>query len=154
MKHKKLVIGIGILALVIGSIIYSSEKSKQNINLPKVDKEMLAYFEENIEYKEIITYSQGDINEDGRENLVVVYNLNNKNNLMVIIINDKNNMHATKPILAPKEDVVIEFKNIDDKYQKELIISGSKNGSVGYAIYRLENDELINLFGEGMQACC
>lgn len=154
MKHKKIFVVLGVLGLVLGSSIYSKEKSKQDNNLPDVDKEMLMFFEKNIDYKEIVTYSQDDINEDNREDLVVVYSQDDKKNHMVVVINDANKMYTTKPILAPKEDVIIEFKNIDDKNQKELVISGSKNGSVGYAIYRLKNKELLNLFGEGMEACC
>ncbi|EPZ60013.1 hypothetical protein H477_0846 [[Clostridium] sordellii ATCC 9714] len=73
---------------------------------------------------------------------------------MVGIISDGDKVYMTKPILAPQEDVVIEFKNIDNKGQMELILSGSKNGNVGYAIYRLEKDKLIDLFGEGMNSCC
>ena len=42
----------------------------------------------------------------------------------------------------------------DDKDEIELVLSGSKNGNVGYAIYRLENKKLVDLFGEGMNACC
>ena len=84
---------------------------------------------------------------------MVVYKEDN-NNQMVVIINGKENMYMTAPIPAPKEDVVIEFKNIDDKEPIEVVISGSKNGNVGYGIYRLENKRLLNLFGEGMEACC
>ena len=73
---------------------------------------------------------------------------------MVGIISDESQMYMTKPILAPKEDVTIEFKNIDNKDKMELILSGSKNGNVGYAIYRLEGDKFTDLFGEGMNSCC
>ncbi len=36
----------------------------------------------------------------------------------------------------------------------EVIVSGSKNGNVGYAIYRLEGNEMIDLFGQDMESCC
>ena len=155
MKHKKLLITVGIvIVFLIGSMIYSKEKNMEQSELPKVSKELLSFFEENIEFEEIITYAQEDINGDSREDLVVVYKKDNKVNQMVVIINDNNNIYSTEPKLAPKENVVIEFRDIDDKPPMEVVISGSKNGNVGYAIYRLENEELIDLFGEGMDACC
>lgn len=154
MKHKKIIIACGVIVLLVGSAIYSKEKSNQNTSLPYVDKVMLDFFKENIKYEEIITYSQDDINEDNKDDLVVVYRKDKKSNEMVVVINNGSEIYTTTPIIAPKEDVIIEFKNIDDKNQKELIISGSKNGSVGYAIYRLEDNLLINLFAEGMESCC
>ncbi|MDO7204722.1 Cys-Cys-COOH (seleno)protein SaoC [Paraclostridium bifermentans] len=73
---------------------------------------------------------------------------------MVGVISDNENVYMTEPIRAPIDDILIEFKDIDDKNEMELILSGSKNGNVGYAIYRLENKKLVDLFGEGMNACC
>ena len=44
---------------------------------------------------------------------------------------------------------------IDDKDNIEFIISGSKNGNYGYAIYRLKEDlEIRDLFSEDMDNCC
>ena len=146
---------VGIITLfLIGNLIYSKEKNKEVVDLPNVDEELLLFFQGNVDFEKIINYSQGDINEDNREDLVVVYKKDNNNNHMVVVINDKNNMYVTTPKPAPKEDVKIEFKNIDNKDNMEVIISGSKNGNVGYGVYRFENNELIDLFGEGMEACC
>lgn len=153
MKGKKLGLIIGVVIFIIGGIIYSQDKDKEVEGLPSVDKSLLSYFEKNIKFEEIISYAEEDINNDKRNDLVVVYKEDN-NNQMVVIINGKENMYMTAPIPAPKEDVVIEFKNIDDKEPIEIVISGSKNGNVGYGIYRLENKRLLNLFGEGMEACC
>lgn len=153
MKGKKLGLIIGVVIFIIGGIIYSQDKDKEVEGLPSVDKSLLSYFEKNTKFEEIISYAEEDINNDKRNDLVVVYKEDN-NNQMVVIINGKENMYMTAPIPAPKEDVVIEFKNIDDKEPIEIVISGSKNGNVGYGIYRLENKRLLNLFGEGMEACC
>lgn len=155
MKRKKLiVIGI-IIVFFIGNIIYSKEKSKEQVaELPNVNEELLLFFKSNVEFEDIITYSQGDINEDNRDDLVVIYKKDNSSNNMVVVINDKNNIYTTTPKPAPKENAKIEFKNIDNKGYMEVIISGSKNGNAGYGVYRLENNELIDLFGEGMESCC
>lgn len=154
MKRKKLLIIVGVVIVLVGIGVYSAEKKKEIKDLPKVNKKYLDYFKKNAKYENIITYTEEDINNDNEKDLLVVYKKNNRYNEMVGIISDGDKVYMTKPILAPQEDVVIEFKNIDNKGQMELILSGSKNGNVGYAIYRLEKDKLIDLFGEGMNSCC
>ncbi|MEG1411232.1 MAG: Cys-Cys-COOH (seleno)protein SaoC [Terrisporobacter sp.] len=154
MKGKKLGLIAIIVIFIIGGIIYSQDKNKEIEGLPSVYKSSLSYFEKNAKFEEIISYGEEDINEDKRKDLVVVYKKDNKSNEMVVIINEKDNIYMTAPTPAPKEDVVIEFRNIDDKNPMEIVISGSKNGNVGYGIYRLENKKLLNLFGEKMEACC
>ncbi|CEK31535.1 putative lipoprotein [[Clostridium] sordellii] len=154
MKRKKLLIIVGVVIVLVGIGVYSAEKKKEIKDLPKVNEKYLDYFKKNTKYENIITYTEEDINNDNEKDLLVVYKKNNRYNEMVGIISDGDKVYMTKPILAPQEDVVIEFKNIDNKGQMELILSGSKNGNVGYAIYRLEKDKLIDLFGEGMNSCC
>lgn len=154
MKRKKLLIIVGVVIVLVGIGVYSAEKKKEIKDLPKVNEKYLDYLKKNAKYEKIITYTEEDINNDNEKDLLVVYKKNNRYNEMVGIISDGDKVYITKPILAPQEDVVIEFKNIDNKGQMELILSGSKNGNVGYAIYRLEKDKLIDLFGEGMNSCC
>lgn len=154
MKHKKLSLIAIILAFIVGGIIYSKDKNKETEVLPDVDKSLLSYFENNTKFEEIISYGQEDIDGDKRKDLVVVYKKDNKSNEMVVVINERDNIYMTNHTPAPVDDVIIEFKNIDDKDPMEVVISGSKNGNVGYGIYRLENKKLLNLFGEGMEACC
>lgn len=154
MKCKKILIIIGVIIVFLGIGIYSAEKKKQTSSLPEVNKKYLDYFKKNTKYENIITYTERDINNDKINDLLVVYKKDNRHNEMVGIISDKDKIYMTKPILAPQEDVLIEFKNIDDKDKVELVLSGSKNGNVGYAIYRLEGDKFIDLFGEGMNSCC
>ncbi|WP_373598276.1 Cys-Cys-COOH (seleno)protein SaoC [Paraclostridium bifermentans] len=155
MKRKKMVMIIVLVVIVFAGIyVYSKEKEKQNNDLPEVNKEYLNYFKENVKNKNIITYTEQDLNNDKVKDLLVVYKKNNTQNEMVGIISKGEDVYMTEPIRAPIEDIVIEFKNIDDKDKMELILSGSKNGNVGYAIYRLEGNKLIDLFGEGMNSCC
>lgn len=154
MKRKKILIILSIIVLIIGIAVYSKEKNKQESKLPDVNEEYLNYFKENAKYEKILTYTQKDINNDNVDDLLVVYKKGKNHNEMVGIISDNENMYVTEPIRAPIDDILIEFKNIDDKDEIEFVLSGSKNGNVGYAIYRLENKKLIDLFGEGMNACC
>lgn len=153
MKRNKLFIILAIIVFLIGLVIYSGDKGREEDGNKNVNKELLTYFEDNIEFNEIITHAQEDINNDNKADLIVVYKENSKYNKMVVVINDEN-IYITEPVAAPKEDVVITFKNIDSKDEIEVMVSGSKNGSVGYAIYRLEEGKMVDLFGEGMDACC
>ncbi len=95
-----------------------------------------------------------DINSDGREDLIVIYQDSSVTNKMIAIWEEEGKVAISKPTPAPVENCRIEWRDIDDKDPIELIISGSKGVNVGYAIYRWEKGEFINLFGEGMADCC
>ena len=60
----------------------------------------------------------------------------------------------TEPIPAPRENQHIRFFNMDKLSEIETLITGEKNGQVGYAIYRIMDGAMVNLFGEGMEDCC
>lgn len=153
MKRKNLFKMICIVLVIIGFSIYSIEKKKEESLLPKVSKESLNFFEDNVVYEDIITYAEEDINNDDKKDLVVIYKQGTKHKT-VAVVSDKKGLYITEPKVAPKEDVSITFRDIDEKDEIEVMISGSKNGNIGYAIYRIENEKLIDLFGEGMDACC
>lgn len=36
----------------------------------------------------------------------------------------------------------------------EFLITGDKNGEVGYAVFRIIDGQITDLFGEGMEDCC
>jgi len=95
-----------------------------------------------------------DINNDGREDLIVIYQDTSVTNKMVAIWEEEGKVAISEPTPAPVENCRLEWRNIDDKAPIELIISGSKGVNVGYAIYRWENGSFVDLFGEGMENCC
>lgn len=152
--RKKIIITvfIAILLILISNIV--EDKLSENVDLSKVNKEALNYFAENCKYEEIITYAEEDVNNDNKKDLVIIYKKDNKSNEMVVVVTNDNNYYTTIPVLAPKEEQVITFKNIDNKDEIEVMVSGSKNGNMGYAIYRVEGEKFIDLFGEGMESCC
>ena len=118
------------------------------------EKELLEFFNKNVEGSKIIVAKEEDINGDELKDLVVIYNKDNESQ-MVAVINESNREYKLSDVhKAPKENQDIQFKNIDDKDPMEFIVSGSKNGAVGYAIFRLEGDKVIDLFGDGMEDCC
>lgn len=164
MRNKKIIIGIVIAILAGVALVLSNnyeEKQKQESEIDihggavaeKADKELMDIFKKNHD-EEIITYAQQDMNNDGKDDLLVIYYVNKNSNQMTVVASKGDEYILTEPIPAPIDDQQISFKNIDDKDEMEVIVSGSKNGNVGYAIYRLEGNEMIDLFGQDMESCC
>ncbi len=102
----------------------------------------------------VIKYAIADLNNDGRNEVVVIYRLNKNKNMMSIIQDFQTGYTETNAVPAPVSDQMIQFRNIDDKPPLEFILQGRKGAKIGYAIFRIENGRLMDLFGEGMQDCC
>lgn len=121
------------------------------------DNPLLLYFQEIHPDYQIILACQEDITDDGLADLVVIYHdpAERDVNYMRGVLTNANGAHdITHPTRAPIENQQIRFFNMDKKEEMEFVVTGEKNGEVGYAIYRVIGDELINLFGEDMEACC
>lgn len=96
-----------------------------------------------------------DVTDDGCKDLVVIYKKEELTRTVVVIDSgDGENYEFTEPIPGPIENQKIQFKNIDKEGEIEFIITGEKNGAVGYAIYRMIDGVPKDLFGEGMEDCC
>ncbi|AHM57423.1 putative lipoprotein [Peptoclostridium acidaminophilum DSM 3953] len=131
-----------------------SENKKADLGVP-ADNELLAYFKAQYPDREPVQCAYEDITSDGSKDLIVIFENEKDKKQMCAVIAEENEKHQlTEPIPAPAENQKIQFKDIDEKDELEFIVSGSKNGSVGYAIYRIIDNRMINLFGEGMEDCC
>ena len=105
--------------------------------------------------KEILLACVGDLTDDGVEELVVLYRAGRDGSCeTVVLVNENGTYYETTPTPAPREHQKMRFFNMDKKDVLELLVTGSKDGEVGYAIYRIIDRELINFFGEGMEDCC
>ena len=142
-----------VLLLTIGTGCGKSEM--------KIDKESLESLKEDKlfnlftdKYKECIpiTCKKGDVTNDGLEDLIIIYKSGENIRMRVLI--DGKEVIFTEEVPAPIENQTIEFKDIDNKNEVEFIVKGSKRSNIGYAIYRIENNEIKDLFGEGMNECC
>lgn len=97
----------------------------------------------------------GDLTDDGVEELVVIYLAGKDGSCETVVLMDQGGTYyETPPTPAPREHQKMRFFNMDKKDVLELLVTGSKDGEVGYAIYRIIDGELINFFGEGMEDCC
>lgn len=132
-------------------------KDKSNAGVDPIDleaKRLLQYFYDEQPGKPVIKYAQGDLDGDGRKDLVVIYGVGQGKNMMRVILDRKDRPTSTKEVPAPVSDQIIEFRDIDERPPLEFIVQGRKGANIGYAIFRLVNGELVDLFGEGMAGCC
>ena len=147
---------VGILVFLIGFYFYSMDDTNIVVTLGvEEDNELLLYFEEEFPDNKVITCGYEDLNDDGRKDLLVIYKEEKKKNGMLIVLDTEEGYKLSDHTHAPIENQKIEFKDIDKTGPMEFIVSGSKDGKFGYAIFRLVDEfELRNLFGEGMEECC
>lgn len=142
-----------VFSVGLWSYIEDNNKKVEDLGVPE-DNKLLEHFVSLYPDNKVLKCGYEDINNDGIKDLVVIYNESTRKNAMVVIIDKGDGYQITKSMPAPLENQTIEFKNIDEKDEIEFIISGSKDGRFGYAIYRLQGLEIKDLFGEGMEDCC
>lgn len=118
------------------------------------ENRMLQYFAGASPGMAILKYAQADLDDNGKPDLVVIYHSAAGENRMCVVRSFGADFIATNDVPAPVSDQMIQFRNIDEKPPLEFIVQGRKGAKVGYAIYRIEQGRLIDLFGEGMPDCC
>lgn len=104
--------------------------------------------------KQALLSLPGDCNDDGREDLVIVYRDSASENKLVAVYSQGYDYLITEPIPAPVEHCRLEWKNIDERPPVELLVSGQKGIYIGYAVFRLVDGRWVSLFGDGMENCC
>lgn len=153
MKKTIVLIFSMVLLLTIGTGCGKSEMKidKESLEVLKEDKLFNLFTDK---YKECIpiTCKKGDVTNDGLEDLIIIYK--NGENIRMKVLIDGKEVIFTEEVPAPIENQTIEFKDIDNKNEMEFIVKGSKRSNIGYAIYRIVDNEIKDLFGEGMNECC
>lgn len=132
------------------------------------DHPLLTAFTEWDEEAEVLVACEEDLTNDGVKDLAVIYTTavddehvtasnrgKHRHTRLAVVIGseDASTPEFTEPVPAPVENQKIQFKNIDQQDEIEFVVQGSKNGKVGYGIFRVEDKAVINLFGEGMEEC-
>lgn len=138
--------------LLIASNHFNSKIDKKN-EAVIIEQNLIDFFNSS-HTEEIILAAQDDLNMDGKEDAVIIYKDTKTSNKMIVVVTDGNGYYITEPVPAPRENQEIKFKDIDEKDETEFIVSGEKNGNVGFAIFRIEGLKAVDLFGEGMESCC
>lgn len=153
-RRRALVMLLGAAIMVVScSDQRGSETSKQTVDR-EVGGVLLQYFEQNYPGLEVIKIARNDLNGDGRDDLIVMYRASDDRNGMRVILALEEGFLATNEVPAPIEDQIVQFKDIDKKPPMEFIVQGSKGNKTGFAVFRIENNQLVDLFGEGMEDCC
>lgn len=168
-KIIKLLVYVVVGALLLAGLAYVrdylEERDKvlemQNRNgreyAPQVEEDHPLYqkYVQDHPEKKILLACAGDLTDDGVEELVVIYRASRDGACeTVVLVNENGNYYETTPTPAPREYQKMRFFDMDKKDVMELLITGSKDGEVGYAIYRIIDRELIDFFGDGMEDCC
>jgi len=115
---------------------------------------LLALFTELHPALVVLKYAEADLDDDGRKDMIVIYRVDREKNQMLVIRNIATAPVETNSVPAPISDQMIQFRNIDSKPPLEFILQGRKGAKVGYAIFRIEEGVLVDLFGDGMEDCC
>ena len=136
----------------------ASDRNNENYAKPVAeDNVAFLYFQKEVPDREVFLAVEEDITDDGLMDLVVVYHNPEEGriNWMVGLLNRGDGTYdITEPTRAPIENQKIRFFNMDQEGELEFILTGEKDGEVGYAIYRVIDGELIDLFGQDMEDCC
>lgn len=127
-----------------------TQNTEDKIN---ISPQLLEEYQKNYT-QEIIMAEKCDLNMDKKEDAVIIYRENKSQNFMVVVVTEGEGYYITEPVKAPLENQSIKFKDIDEKDEMEVIVSGEKNGNLGYAIFRIEDKTFKDIFAEGMESCC
>ena len=154
MIFMKKFLGIFIIIFTIFLLGCERQVEKENEVLSKYNEnKLLKVFKNEFPKRKVILCEAADLTNDNIEDLIVIFK-EEKETRMVVLVDSGDDVKYTNIVPAPIEDQSIKLKNIDNKDEMEFIVSGSKRGNIGYAIFRIENMKIVDLFGEGMDSCC
>lgn len=148
-----LCLGVACLAL-IGCGEKGSEQGAPRKAEVSRQSEPLEHFKRQNPEREIIKWVEADLNDDGRQDCIVLYRLSEEKNMMRVILDLESGYFDTNEVPAPISDQVIQLRDIDRKPPLEFIVQGAKGAKMGFAVFRIEENRLVDLFGEGMEDCC
>jgi len=115
---------------------------------------MQAFRAEQPDVEILLSTREEDVTADGRTDLVVIYRISRDSNRMVVVHENGGEIAITNDVPAPIENQRVSFRDIDDVPPVELVVQGTKGAAVGFAIFRVTDGVLEDLFGEGMADCC
>ena len=145
---------IGMIALSLTLVACGQRDTGESEYVLDTRHPLYSRFAEAYPGKKALLSLAGDCNDDGREDLVIVYRESASENKLVAVYSHGDGFLITEPIPAPVEHCRLEWKNIDERPPVELLVSGQKGIHIGYAVFRLVEGRWVSLFGDGMENCC
>jgi hypothetical protein len=119
-----------------------------------VDSTALAFWQSQNPQLSPVRWAQADLDEDSRPDTVVIYRLENNKCQMMIVINRVEGFRLTGPVAAPVSEQKIDFTNFDSRPPEEVVITGTNGSYAGTAIFRLEKEQIVNIFDQDFDKCC
>lgn len=143
-----------LLLIVILSTACSAENQQSKaIHDALAEDVKFELFQETYGEKELLTYLYGDFNEDGVEDLIIVYKESANASYLVTVFSAEGSYLLTEPISAPVDSCQLEWKDVDNRPPKELLVSGQKGIHYGYGVFHFIDNQWQSLYGE-MDQCC
>ncbi|HHW41639.1 MAG TPA: permease [Syntrophomonadaceae bacterium] len=147
----------GVLLLIIFPLLFAGCGGSDNVSAVQTKKALppaVSFWQQKYPQYQVVMWEQGDLNADSRDDTVIIYCIHKNQFRMAAVIDFTDGYRLTEPVPAPVSNQQVQFKDIDGQPPTELILSGMKGSSAGYVIFRLENDQLVDIFSSNMERCC
>lgn len=104
----------------------------------------------------VVAAVEADVNADALPDVVLIHSSREERGKMtlLVLLRRPDGWQASNALPAPVENQQITLRDIDDKPPLEFVVMGSKGIRSGFAIYRVVEGQLVDLFGDGMDDCC
>lgn len=150
---RKLAVLLLIGGLLINLAGCTLNSSPQNISNPRPTDALVEWQNQHKE-AEAVLWREADVNGDKLKDTVLIYRENPQKCFLTVIVAHDQGFKTLQPVPAPVENQRIQFRDIDKMVPLEFIVSGSRGANTGYAIFRIEKQKIIDLFGQDMDRCC
>lgn len=101
-----------------------------------------------------LCWAESDLNADSFVDTVIIYHQDVNRCRMVIAVNINGNYRLSETVAAPLSDQKISFVDFDSRPPTEVVVTGRNSSFVGTAIFRLEQERLVNIFDDDFDKCC
>jgi hypothetical protein len=156
MKNRKAMLLL-IAVAAIGCLLMAGCAAKPEsttISVPQSPTEGFLFWQGQFPGLVPVCWAENDLNADDRPDTVIIYRLDNHKCQMLIVMNLAGGFRLTGPIAAPVSDQQISFTDFDSKPPMEVVVTGKNGNFAGTAIFRLEKEQLVNLFEDDFDKCC
>lgn len=147
------------LLLLLLFVMISCQKQSQPVDVGADRKTLQAshlynHFTRFRQGYEPLVWAFCDLDNNGLDDLIIIYRITGEKNGMSVVLDRGSSCVVTNEVPAPVSNQIIKLRDIDAAPPMEFIVQGMKGTHIGYAVYRIVNGALVDLFNEGMEGCC